>query len=241
MTAEGPLDSFLKTLGRLTWPRLRRQIAEKFISADFSKSQREALDGLSQRPGEYLVKFNHTFWQLIKEAYDQLPEDQTALIRSYLSALSDRKAAIAIIKTKPATLEAAIQATEERNRGQDFLRPQQRIGRTVLIDDEPEQSSLFIKTFEQTNLAHLEAKTTAAVKAISSRPSPPPPSVPRERSGSRSKRKPPLGECYHCGDTGHWASHCRAPRRPFTKPTPQSTPSPHLPTSARIKEPRFQH
>ena len=125
-TAIGPLARFIHKNREASadWPSLRAAIAAHFISPCIHQSQRDALLRLEQRSGESLVAFNYEFESLLTEAYNELPSDQTDLIRTYLSALKDRKLALAVLQENPTTIEDAMRLAFTKNQSNDFLRPQ---------------------------------------------------------------------------------------------------------------------
>ena len=79
--------------------------------------------------------FHHEFNQLLEEAYpDGLPEDQTGLVRIYLSALADRKMVLSIMEeAQPKTIEEAATLASHHGRAEDFMKPPKSKGRTTAL------------------------------------------------------------------------------------------------------------
>ena len=207
-TAIGPLGLYLQKQTSCNWAKIRSAIANHFISGAFQQQQRDAMFSTSQRAGESLTSFNYEFEALVKEGYDSLPEDQTDLIRAYLSALHNRKMALAVLNKKPQSLEEAMRMATERDKANDFLKP--RGGRVALLEEQSEDRfgkhlDALTKTVDslaqmQINLASQVAQVTSANAA-----------APAERSR----------RCYRCDQPGHLARECttppRAPERPHNQ------------------------
>lgn len=107
-TAESSLQSSVKELSKTRWPKAKKLLAERYVNANFSEAQREALDRLEQRPGEGLYNYITTFEVMLNEAYDKLPDNQSTLIRTFLSGLSDREMAKRVAKRKLTTLAKVV-------------------------------------------------------------------------------------------------------------------------------------
>ena len=200
LTAEGALAAYIRCFKKKTeWPHLRRKIAEHFISAAFQQTQKDALERLTQRPGEPLIKFNHEFLALTIEAYDELPEEQDGLIRTYLSALHDRDLAKAVLRERPTTLKDAIRATFARDRTEDFLRPRA-TGVTATSAPLPTpQIEALIKAVE----ALTQNQQTLQREVIASRA---PAQVAQVKPASNKSKV----VCYRCNKKGHFAKECRS-------------------------------
>ena len=209
-TATGPLGTFLSKLHIKDWVKLRSAIATQFISFAFPQSQRDALMKLTQRPGESLVTFNYEFEALVKEGYDKLPEKQEDLIRTYLSALNDRKLAIAVFNKKPCTLVEAMRLASERDRVNDFLRPRTG-GRVSGIEETgseiEEKLCKHMDSLTQTvnSLAKMQANLANQVASTVPVQANKPPAGVSRTPVKKDKR------CYRCGRTGHFAQECRTP------------------------------
>jgi hypothetical protein len=97
-------------------------IADHFISAAFAQRQKDQLSNLTQRSSESLISFNYEFEMLVREAFDKLPSDQTELIRTYLSAPSGRKLALATYNKQLRTFGQAMRLAMDKKRANDFLK-----------------------------------------------------------------------------------------------------------------------
>jgi cellular nucleic acid-binding protein len=197
-SATGPLGVFLAKQEIGDWGRLRTAIATNFISGAFQQNQRDALLSTTQRAGEGLTTFNYEFEALVKEGYDQLPVDQSDLVRSYLSALHDRKLALAVLNKKPGTLEQAMRLAIERDRANDYLRPKG--GRVALLELEgraEDHTSKHIESLTQSvnALAQMQ-KTLSEQMAQVARPAAE--AAPANRT-----------TCFRCQKPGHFARECR--------------------------------
>ena len=192
----GPLGVFMQKQVSTNWSALRAAIANHFISGAFQHNQRDALLSTIQRAGESLAAFNYEFEALVREGYDRLPEDQTDLIRTYLSNLHDRKLALAVLNKKPQTLEETMRMTTERDKASDFLKP--RGGRVALLEEQPTDhlaEHLQSLTTTVNSLAEMQISLANQVAQVATIP----PTAP-VRDTMR---------CYRCNQPGHFARECR--------------------------------
>ncbi|ELT97920.1 hypothetical protein CAPTEDRAFT_198440 [Capitella teleta] len=88
-----------RELKNVKWPKIKTLLANRYVNANFSEAQKEALDRIEQRPWEGLYNYITTFEMILNEAYQALPLDQTSLIRTFLSGLSDRDMAKVLLET----------------------------------------------------------------------------------------------------------------------------------------------
>ena len=202
-TATGPLARFLlkNREAHADWPSLRASIAAHFISSCIRQTQKDALLRIEQRSGESLVAFNYEFESLLTEAYSELPTDQTDLIRTYLSALKDRKLAIAVLHENPTSVEEAMRLAFKKNQSNDFLRPQ-----SSSAPDKfgPVQSQLSALTKAVNGLAKAQEQIGCKVSDMQS--------AATHAPASASKQTKEKLICYRCGKPGHFARDCRSER-----------------------------
>ncbi|ELT87025.1 hypothetical protein CAPTEDRAFT_186811 [Capitella teleta] len=112
-TAESTIHSSLRELKNAKWHKIKKLLANRFVNANFSEAQKEALDHLEQRPGEGLYNYITTFEILLNEAYQSLPLDQTSLIRTFLSGLCDREMARSVARKKLSTLPEVVKEMQD--------------------------------------------------------------------------------------------------------------------------------
>lgn len=207
ITADGPLAAFLKTHSHSNWKTMRSEIAYNFISAAFQQTQRDELEQISQRSGEPLVKFNHEFDVLVKEAYDPLPVDQQGLIRTYLSALSDRELAIDVLDgDKPRTLKEAVRYATQRTRTNDKLKPKSRTAKASAVAPPSEKTDPIMKAVTALVASQKELQEQLAdMKQITSR------QINQPGWAPVRERKPGDNNCFRCGKSGHYARECMTP------------------------------
>ena len=224
--AEGPLGQFVGSQQIQRWDKLRLKIAEEFISSAFRQKQREALEELRQRQGESLQRFNHEFERTLNEAYKELPVDQEALIRTYLSALADRSMALSVVKTRPATLAKAVKAVVQRSRTSDLLKPKASGKAHALTLDEPStpyadiSKALQQMAASQDRLVELQDKLTCRMANLE---------APQCHAAASNSPKGVTGklECFRCGKPGHFARECRTLPKADQTSRPTYTPNTH--------------
>ncbi|ELT90836.1 hypothetical protein CAPTEDRAFT_188102 [Capitella teleta] len=145
-TAESTIHSSLRELKNAKWPKIKTLLANRYVNANFSEAQKEALDRLEQRPGEGFYNYITTFEVLLNEAYHALPLDQTSLIRTFLSGLSDRDMAKSVARKKLRTLPEVVKEVRQHYQDDDLLRPH------------AESQGIFLENAELKTLVYLLSK-----------------------------------------------------------------------------------
>ncbi|ELU15674.1 hypothetical protein CAPTEDRAFT_209935 [Capitella teleta] len=163
-TAESTIHSSLRELKNAKWPKIKTLLANRYVNANFSEAQKEALDRLEQRPGEGLYNYITTFEVLLNEAYQALPLDQTSLIRTFLSGLSDRDMAKSVARKKLRTLPEVVKEVRRHYQDDDLLRPR-KISKVHTIDkyENPQVSALSVVV---TDLVNMQKETNAQIAAL---------------------------------------------------------------------------
>ncbi|ELU04288.1 hypothetical protein CAPTEDRAFT_192696 [Capitella teleta] len=156
-TAESTIHSSLRELKNAKWPKIKTLLANRYVNANFSEAQKEALDRLEQRPGEGL-------YVLLNEAYQALPLDQTSLIRTFLCGLSDRDMAKSVARKKLRTLPEVVKEVRRHYQDDDLLRPR-KISKVHAIDkyENPQVSALSVVV---TDLVNMQKETNAQIAAL---------------------------------------------------------------------------
>ncbi|ELT97580.1 hypothetical protein CAPTEDRAFT_207975 [Capitella teleta] len=163
-TAESTIHSSLRELKNAKWPKIKTLLANRYVNANFSEAQKEALDRLEQRPGEGLYNYITTFEVLLNEAYQALPLDQISLIRTFLSGLSDRDMAKSFARKKLRTLPEVVKEVRRHYQDDDLLRPR-KISKVHTIDkyENPKVSALSVVV---TDLVNMQKETNAQIAAL---------------------------------------------------------------------------
>lgn len=192
LTSEASLQSSIRELKNARWQKIKTLIAKRFVNANFAEAQKEALDRLEQRPGESVHNYITTFEILLNEAYNALPENQTSLIRTFLSGLSDRELAKRVAKKKLETLPLVVKEVRQQYQDDDLLRPR-RMNR-VHFAEAVEDPQIMALSSAVGDLVKAQKETSAQIAALAT------------TGTSSTKQK---GACYRCGKNGHFARECR--------------------------------
>ena len=211
LVARGQLLQFILHHHKVPWDLLFICIAKEFVNYRLRERQQDELENLRQRPGEPLRKFNFEFEQLLKEAYDTLPTDQSHLVRIYLSALADRDSALRVLQeNEPKTLSDAMKAVTQLSRSGELLRPQKAMRKAHIVDAVPTESSLEkAVTALVTSQKHLAEKLTAMEMKLKS-------PIKGNKKSKISVLKTKL-RCYNCGKAGHFTRECQMQSPPSKK------------------------
>lgn len=213
LAAAGPLKEAIIAEKAKDWPTLRLALAKEFVSIDFAAQQKEELESLRQRSGESLVAFNYEFKTIASEAYPQPLTDEHELVRSYLSALHDRKMAEKVIThDRPDTLAKAMATIREKSRAGELLKPKQ--GKVHAIETIPPSSDKLELAIDKLTdrLAHLEASNQSVSSTLA-------------QVAAVTKET----KCFKCGKLGHFANKCPSKLSPQAAPF---TPNPRAPSAA---------
>ena len=193
-TSTSALHTFVTQHAQLPWDDLYRKLAEEFVHSDFARTQRDSLQNLQQRPGESITVYNHTYLQLVGEAFPFQQKDASGLVRDYLSSLEDRALARRVLKRNPKDLKAAMKWVREDTRLDDKLKPRKtKTGRVAEVSPVDDQLS---------KLAESQLATQAAVTKLSETVAAL--NTPHALGGAT---RPPL-KCFNCGQTGHFKKEC---------------------------------
>ena len=231
-TAEGPLADHIKRC-KGDWPLVRREIADNFISAAFEQHQRDVLRAFTQRPGEPITTYNYEFNALVKEGYPTLPEDQSDLVRLYLSNLANRGMAENLVQNDTInTLEDAMRLAQQKAKAGERLMPRSAPkGRTAEVSTLPSpELTAVTKALEAVaalanDIAKDQQEMKGQVAALTESSRKP---APRERAAQQppaQRHRPTRNDkCHRCGKYGHFAADCR-------QPLPQKQGHPQQPSS----------